>query len=219
MRGTSTLLALSVALGLAGCVTVPAGAPVGDAAAAAPTTGRVVWILERPGDGATQPTTYEVRLRLQDGRTQTLQFMGMLPFSLGQEVAVGGGDVAALAAPSGGPPAAGATTTGPAATPGGQWVYTQPYGWVWAPAAGVYTYAPGYAGLSPYTSVYLTGRGWLWVDAPWLWRWAPNVYVGSSFGYRPGWGGWGRPRGVKVGGRGHRGGGGHPGGRGGRGRR
>ena len=216
LRGLRWTLVLWV-IGVAACVTPwSADAPYAPADPP-PRTGRVVQILERPGAGAAQPTTYEVKVRLDDGQAQTLEFLAFLPYSLGQAVTLSPGDLGPHAAPDTPPPpdtaAAGAPTT--VATASGQWVYTRPYGWVWAPAHGVYSYAPGYTGVSPYTSVYLTGRGWLWVDAPWLWRWAPALYPTAYYGlgartYRS-WGPsrwrntWGRGRwGGGRGGRGHR---------------
>jgi hypothetical protein len=59
----------------------------------------------------------------------------------------------------------------------GQWVWTDPYGWLWVPAD-----AQPYAVQGePYVYVYTPTYGWTWFDSPWGW-----------YGPDGGWG-WARP--------------------------
>lgn len=68
---------------------------------------------------------------------------------------------------------------------GGQWVYTDQYGWVWMPYGDAYTYAPPDES-APSMYVYYPDAGWCWVMAPWLWGCGPAPYFGLL-----GWGGYG----------------------------
>jgi hypothetical protein len=72
---------------------------------------------------------------------------------------------------------------------GGQWVYTQQYGWVWEPYGNQYVYTPEdtSGAVNPYAYVYYPSYGWTWLAAPWVWGWGPSVYF--SFGH-PGYFGW-----------------------------
>lgn len=65
---------------------------------------------------------------------------------------------------------------------GGQWVYTEQYGWVWMPYGDRYTHVPP-DGAPPSMYVYEPEVGWCWVVAPWLWGWGPMPYFGVM-GYR-----------------------------------
>jgi len=60
---------------------------------------------------------------------------------------------------------------------GGQWVYTEQYGWVWMPYGDTYTHTPPDGG-TPSMYVYYPEAGWCWVIAPWLWGWGPRPYFG-----------------------------------------
>jgi hypothetical protein len=106
-------------------------------------------------------------------------------------------------------------------SPGGQWVYTEQYGWVWMPYGDRYTHVPP-DGSSPSMYVYYPEAGWCWVVAPWLWGWGPRPYFGLIgprfygwwgvgfghwYGFRGGYGrGWAGPH-VWRGGQWHAGGG------------
>ena len=72
---------------------------------------------------------------------------------------------------------------------GGQWVYTQQYGWLWMPYGNQYVYTPEDTGGAAYPSeyVYYPAYGWTWITAPWVWGWGPQLYF--SFG-RPHYFGW-----------------------------
>jgi hypothetical protein len=98
---------------------------------------------------------------------------------------------------------------------GGQWVYTQQYGWVWMPYGQQYTYVPGTG--DPYMYCYYPGYGWDWLSAPWIFGWGPRPYWGAFglgyfawyshpwFGYRfgAGWGGYRGTWGWRGGGAGY----------------
>lgn len=72
-----------------------------------------------------------------------------------------------------------AAPSGPAQpAQGGQWVYTQEYGWVWVPA-GTSTAS---VGGEPYAYLYAPSYGWTWFVSPW--GWGP-----FNYGYWPLWGG------------------------------
>jgi hypothetical protein len=58
----------------------------------------------------------------------------------------------------------------------GQWVYTQQYGWVWAPYGDQYVYTPNTESAYPSEYVYTPAYGWSWIVAPWIWGWGPRVY-------------------------------------------
>jgi len=97
----------------------------------------------------------------------------------------------------------------------GQWVYTQQYGWVWAPYGDEYTYAPTQEGAYPQEYLYSPSYGWTWFAAPWVFGWGVSPYFGvygpahfgwygrltasgwrgynGGYGYRPGYNGYGRP--------------------------
>jgi len=74
------------------------------------------------------------------------------------------------------PPAASAP---PAAAPGGQWVYTNQYGWLWMPYGQQYTFVPGDAQVFPDQYVYYPVYGWRWVAAPWVYGYGPAPYWGA----------------------------------------
>lgn len=91
---------------------------------------------------------------------------------------------------------------------GGQWVYTQQYGWVWMPYGQQYTYAPD-QNVDPYAYVYYPTYGWTWVMAPWIWGWGVLPYWGywgpSHFWWYNHWwggGGYGSWRNPRYGGAG-----------------
>lgn len=94
------------------------------------------------------------------------------------------------------------------ATPGGQWVYTSQYGWVWMPYGNQYTYEGSANDAYPYSYVYYPSYGWMWLAAPWVWGWGAYPYFGprgpAGFGWyaglhRAGYG-WGGYRGGGYGG-------------------
>jgi hypothetical protein len=62
---------------------------------------------------------------------------------------------------------------------GGQWVYTDQYGWVWMPYGDEYVYTPEAAGVEPYVYLYYPARGWMWVTAPWIWGIGPRPFFGT----------------------------------------
>ncbi len=75
------------------------------------------------------------------------------------------------------PPAA-PTTPPTTEVPAGQWVYTQQYGWVYAPYAQAYTYvAPDAAVAQSY--VWRVGIGWGWLLSPWIFSIGPRPYWGA----------------------------------------
>jgi len=95
--------------------------------------------------------------------------------------------------------------------PGGQWVFTDQYGWLWMPYGDQYTYEPVIQGAYPYSYVFYPTYGWMWVSSPWVWGWGPWPYfgyygptrfvwyrnlgshrVGWAGAYRAGWGAFGR---------------------------
>ena len=89
------------------------------------------------------------------------------------------------------------------ATPAGQWVYTQQYGWVWMPYGSAYTYLPSDGG-APAMYIYYPLVGWSWVIAPWVWGWGPMPYFGYYGPWRFAWyghgyGHWYGYRGVYAG--------------------
>ncbi len=59
----------------------------------------------------------------------------------------------------------------PPPSSGGQWIFTDDYGWVWAPYGDQYlTYAAGDASsdLCTYEYLYYPTTGWTWLAAPWV---------------------------------------------------
>ena len=67
-------------------------------------------------------------------------------------------------------------------SPTGQWVYTNPEGWVWMPYDQSYTYVtPGED--TAYSYVYYPAVGWEWISAPWVIGIGPRPYWGV---YGPG---------------------------------
>ena len=62
--------------------------------------------------------------------------------------------------------------------PGGQWIYTQQYGWIWMPYSDRYTYVPPDGYGEPYAYVYYPAHGWTWIAAPWVWGFGPWPYFG-----------------------------------------
>lgn len=67
--------------------------------------------------------------------------------------------------------------------PTGQWVYTQQYGWVYAPYDQTYTYVDPNATYAQ-AYIYRPTMGWGWYISPWI----------ISIGPRPYWGAWGPGR-------------------------
>jgi hypothetical protein len=76
--------------------------------------------------------------------------------------------------------------------PGGQWVYTTEYGWVWVPEGS--TASP--VGDEPYVYLYTPVHGWTWyvspwgvgpfyagpwLHRPWAWHYAPRVWSGHAW--------------------------------------
>ncbi|MBL8910586.1 MAG: hypothetical protein JNM17_07760 [Archangium sp.] len=62
------------------------------------------------------------------------------------------------------------------ATPDGQWVYTQQYGWLWLP------YDASYAQTTATTSLayaYGPALGWSWINAPWVIGLGPRPWFGT----------------------------------------
>lgn len=108
------------------------------------------------------------------------------------------------------PPKPPARSDQTASEKGGQWVYTEQYGWVWMPYGDRYTHLPP-DGSVPHMYVYEQEAGWCWVAAPWLWGWGPMPYfgvfgpryytwfgvgLGHWYGFRPHYAyrSWGGPR-------------------------
>jgi hypothetical protein len=91
------------------------------------------------------------------------------------------------------PPSAQAQKGQAAANPTGQWVYTNQYGWVWAPYGDQYVSATEGA-AQPYEYVYEPDLGWTWLAAPWIWGWGPLPYWGVYGPWHFGW--YGRYYGV-----------------------
>src|SRR5664279_4533883 len=86
--------------------------------------------------------------------------------------------------------------------PGGQWVYTTQYGWIWMPYGNQYTYEGTATDTQPYAYAYYPSYGWTWLAAPWVWGWGAYPYFGvlgpSHYGwyrglYQSGYG-WGHYR-------------------------
>ena len=73
------------------------------------------------------------------------------------------------------------------ATGGGQWVYTEQYGWVWMPYGDQYTYEGTAYDASPYAYVYYPSYGWTWLAAPWIWGWGAYPYFGVTGALGFGW--------------------------------
>jgi len=113
------------------------------------------------------------------------------------------------------PPAEAAPTEAPPApeaqpSPGGQWVNTEQYGWIWIPYGKQYTYVPEDQQVFPDEYVYYPVYGWRWVVAPWVYGYGPVPYWGPlglslylwwahpwfrvggywGWGYWHGWGGY-----------------------------
>ncbi|HEX9107983.1 MAG TPA: hypothetical protein VF832_12160 [Longimicrobiales bacterium] len=78
-----------------------------------------------------------------------------------------------------------AAPAAPSAT--GQWVYTNQYGWVWAPYGDQYSYVPPDGYGEPYLYVYYPSYGWTWLSAPWVWGIGPWPYFGVFGPVRFGW--------------------------------
>lgn len=76
-------------------------------------------------------------------------------------------------APTAPPPPMPNTTV---ATPDGQWVYTQQYGWLWMPYDEPYTSVPVTG--APTIYAYAPTLGWSWVSAPWVVGLGPVPYYG-----------------------------------------
>src|SRR5215471_14737445 len=67
-------------------------------------------------------------------------------------------------------------------TAGGQWVYTDQYGWIWIPYGDQYAYAGDYDSGVGYAYVYYPSYGWMWLSAPWVVGWGARPYFGH-YGY------------------------------------
>ena len=77
------------------------------------------------------------------------------------------------------PPQQTAPTPGlTAEVPQGQWVFTQQYGWVYAPYAQAYTYVPQDAATAQ-MYVWRSGIGWAWLLSPWVFSAGPRPYWGN----------------------------------------
>ncbi len=76
------------------------------------------------------------------------------------------------------PPAQPAVVEAQAA--GGQWVYTEQYGWIWMPYSDAYMSVPADGYGQPYQYVYYPAySAWTWVVAPWIWGIGPWPYFGA----------------------------------------
>jgi hypothetical protein len=75
---------------------------------------------------------------------------------------------------------------------GGQWVYSQTYGWIWVPG-GTTSYS---VNSEPYVYLYTPSYGWTWYASPWGWgpffvgpwvhrAFVPHVWFGSHWGAPP----------------------------------
>lgn len=62
--------------------------------------------------------------------------------------------------------------------PAGQWVFTQQYGWVYAPYAQAYTYVPADTAYAQ-SYVWRVGLGWAWLASPWVFSMGPRPYWGN----------------------------------------
>jgi len=65
-------------------------------------------------------------------------------------------------------------------SPGGQWVNTEQYGWIWIPYGKQYTYVPEDLQVFPDQYVYYPVYGWRWVVAPWVYGYGPVPYWGPQ---------------------------------------
>jgi hypothetical protein len=86
--------------------------------------------------------------------------------------------------------------TSPSPSASGAWVYTDQYGWVWAPCGDQYVDYLGddtLDGASAYEYVFLPSSGWTWLTAPWALGLGTYPYFGSA---RPESFGWYRALGV-----------------------
>jgi hypothetical protein len=77
-----------------------------------------------------------------------------------------------------------------AATPSGQWVYTNQYGWVWMPYGADYTYVT--PSNVAYTYAYYPRFGWRWVSSPWVVGVGPTPFWGRPGPVHFAW--YGHPR-------------------------
>jgi hypothetical protein len=84
------------------------------------------------------------------------------------------------------PPANDTEATTQHVAPTGQWVYTDPYGWIWMPYGDAYSYAPPNGDI-PDMYVYYPTVGWCWVVAPWLWGFGPMPFFGVYGPWHFGW--------------------------------
>jgi hypothetical protein len=63
----------------------------------------------------------------------------------------------------------------PSASVGGEWVYTNQYGWIWMPYDQQYTHVIQDSGTA-YEFVYYPSFGWRWVVAPWVFGIGPRPH-------------------------------------------
>ncbi len=69
----------------------------------------------------------------------------------------------------------------------GQWLYTDQYGWIWAPYGDQYSSIPSSEDSDPYEYCYEPNYGWTWLAAPWIFGWGPWPYFGYGGVARFGW--------------------------------
>jgi hypothetical protein len=74
--------------------------------------------------------------------------------------------------------------------PGGQWVYTNQYGWVWMPYGANYTYVAGSS--IAYSYAYYPRFGWRWISSPWVVGVGPSPFWGRLGPVHYAW--YGHPR-------------------------
>lgn len=77
------------------------------------------------------------------------------------------------------PPGAGPSPAPVPDRPGGQWVLTVQYGWVWMPEGERFLRAAG-PDLAPTRYVFTPAAGWCWVRAPWIRGWRPRPWYGPG---------------------------------------
>ena len=71
--------------------------------------------------------------------------------------------------------------------PGGQWVFTGEYGWVYMPYGDQYVCQSAVDESQAYAFVYLPTRGWGWLTAPWIVGWGAYPFFGAYGPWNFGW--------------------------------